>query len=40
MSGQKFSSCKRIKDVRQIVNHVWDQEEKQLCKVAGSVKVG
>ena len=40
MSGQKFSSCKPIKDVRQIVNHVWNEEEKQLSKVAGSVKVG
>jgi|GEM_PF-4938514 len=40
MPGQTFSHCKEIKDVKSIVVHVFSEEEKQLSRVAGSVKVG
>jgi len=40
MPGQTFSHVKKITDVKSIVVHVYSEEEKQLSKVAGSVKVG
>ncbi|MHB8344838.1 MAG: AAA family ATPase, partial [Ferrimicrobium sp.] len=40
MGGQTFSHCKKITDVNAILVHVFSEEEKQLTRVAGSVKVG
>lgn len=40
MPGQTFSHCKKITDVAAIIKHVYSEEEKQLQKVAGSVRVG